>query len=62
MSDHSSDERRLADMDESQSDNASESRRPVLELVPSASMQDDDVDSALAAALATLHRMNSAAR
>jgi hypothetical protein len=62
MSDHSSDERRLADMDESQSDNASESRRPVLELMPSASMQDDDVDSALAAALATLHRMNSAAR
>ena len=62
MSGQSSDERRLADMDEGQSDDASESHRPVLELVPSASMQDDDVDSALAAALATLHRMNSAAR
>lgn len=37
-------------------------RRPVLEAVPSSPAKDDDIDSALAAALATLHRMNVAAR
>ena len=45
-----------------EADHASESRRPVLELVPSRSKANDEVDSALAAALATLHRMNAAAR
>jgi hypothetical protein len=36
--------------------------RPPLEAVPSASVKDDDMDSALAAALATLHRMNATGR
>ncbi len=36
--------------------------RPPLEAVPSASVKDDDMDSALAAALETLHRMNATAR
>lgn len=39
-----------------------EGRRPVLELVASAAVRDDDADSALAAALATLHRMTATAR
>ena len=39
-----------------------EIRRPVLELVSSASVQNDDADSALAAALATLQRMTANAR
>ncbi len=37
-------------------------RRPVLEAVPTVAVQDDDIDSALAAALATLHRINAGAR
>lgn len=37
-------------------------RRPVLEAVPTAPRQDDEVDSALAAALATLQRMNAGGR
>lgn len=37
-------------------------RRPVLEDVPTVAVQDDDIDSALAAALATLHRINAGAR
>lgn len=37
-------------------------RRPVLEAVPSNPVKDSDIDSALAAALDTLHRMNVAAR
>lgn len=37
-------------------------RRPVLEAVPSTPRRDDDVDSALAAALATLQRMNAGVR
>lgn len=37
-------------------------RRPVLEAVPAVAVQDDDIDSALAAALATLHRINAGAR
>lgn len=37
-------------------------RRPVLEAVPTVAVQDDDIDSALAAALATLHRINTGAR
>lgn len=41
---------------------ANASRRPVLELVSSASIQDEDADSALAAALATLQRMTANAR
>lgn len=40
----------------------SEVRRPVLELVSSTAVKDDDADSALAAALATLHRMSANAR
>jgi hypothetical protein len=36
--------------------------RPPLEAVPSVSVKDDDMDSALAAALATLHRMNATGR
>jgi hypothetical protein len=36
--------------------------RPVLELLPSASVNDDNADTALAAALATLHRMTANAR
>lgn len=36
--------------------------RPPLEAVPSASVGDDDMDLALAAALATLHRMNATGR
>jgi hypothetical protein len=36
--------------------------RPQLEVVPAASAKDDDIDSALAAALATLHRMNATGR
>lgn len=36
--------------------------RPPLEAVPSAAVKDDDMDSALAAALETLHRMNATAR
>jgi uncharacterized coiled-coil protein SlyX len=36
--------------------------RPPLEAVPSVSVKDDDMDSALAAAIATLHRMNAAGR
>lgn len=36
--------------------------RPPLEAVPSPSVKDDDIDSALAAALATLHRMNATGR
>jgi hypothetical protein len=36
--------------------------RPPLEAVPSASVRDDDIDSALASALATLHRMNATGR
>ena len=36
--------------------------RPVLEAVPQVSVKDDDMDSALAAALATLHRMNATGR
>jgi|GEM_PF-3697756 len=39
-----------------------EGRRPLLELVSSAVVKDDDADSALAAALATLHRMTAIAR
>lgn len=38
------------------------SERPPLEAVPSASVKDDDMDSALTAALATLHRMNATGR
>ena len=37
-------------------------RRPVLEAVPTVAVQDDNIDSALAAALATLHRINAGAR
>lgn len=37
-------------------------RRPVLEAVPSVAVQDDNIDSALAAALATLHRINAGVR
>lgn len=40
---------------------ASRTERPPLEAVP-ASVKDDDMDSALAAALATLHRMNGTDR
>lgn len=36
--------------------------RPPLEAVPLPSVKDDDIDSALAAALATLHRMNATGR
>lgn len=36
--------------------------RPPLQAVTSASVKDDDMDSALAAALATLHRMNATGR
>jgi hypothetical protein len=36
--------------------------RPVLDAVPSEAVQDDDIDSALAAALAALHRINPGAR
>lgn len=36
--------------------------RPPLEAVPSPSVKDDDMDSALAAALATLHKMNASGR
>lgn len=36
--------------------------RTVLGAVPTVAVQDDDIDSALAAALATLHRINAAAR
>lgn len=36
--------------------------RPALEIVPEFVAKDDDMDSALAAALATLHRMNGTAR
>jgi hypothetical protein len=36
--------------------------RPVLEAVPSEAVQADDIDSALAAALAALHRINAGAR
>lgn len=36
--------------------------RPALEAVPQVSVKDDDMDSALAAALATLHRMNATGR
>jgi hypothetical protein len=36
--------------------------RPPLEAVPSLSVKDDDIDSALAAALATLQRMNATGR
>lgn len=39
-----------------------EGRRPLLELVSSVVVEDDDADSALAAALATLHRMTAIAR
>ena len=42
--------------------NAGDSRRPILELVPSAPVTDDDADSALAAALATLERITVRAR
>ena len=37
-------------------------RRPVLDAMPTLAVQDDDIDSALAAALATLHRINAGAR
>jgi hypothetical protein len=37
-------------------------RRPALEAVPTVAVQDDNIDSALAAALATLHRINAGAR
>jgi len=37
-------------------------RQPILEAVPTVAVQDDDIDSALAAALATLHRINAGAR
>lgn len=36
--------------------------RPLLEAVPTAPVQDDNIDSALAAALETLHRMNATGR
>lgn len=36
--------------------------RPPLEAVPASAVKDDDMDSALAAALATLHRMNGTGR
>lgn len=36
--------------------------RPSLEAVPTTAVKDDDIDSALAAALATLHRMNATGR
>ena len=36
--------------------------RPPLEAVPTSAVKDDDMDSALAAALATLHRMNGTGR
>lgn len=36
--------------------------RPTLEAVPTTAVKDDDIDSALAAALATLHRMNATSR
>jgi hypothetical protein len=36
--------------------------RPTLEAVPTTAVKDDDIDSALAAALATLHRMNATGR
>jgi hypothetical protein len=36
--------------------------RPALEAVPSEAVQDDDIDSALAAALAALHRIHGGAR
>ena len=39
-----------------------ENRRPLLELVSSSVVKDDDADTALAAALATLHRMTAIAR
>lgn len=61
LSDQNSDDSDHADM-HSEESHANESRRPVLELVPSGSKANDEVDSALAAALATLHRMNAAAR
>jgi hypothetical protein len=38
------------------------SERPPLEAVPASPVKDDDMDSALAAALATLHRMNGTGR
>ena len=41
---------------------AGDSRRPILELVASAPVKDDDADSALAAALATLERITVRAR
>ena len=44
------------------SQSLSEPRRPVLELVASAVVKDDDIDSALTAALATLSRMTAIAR
>lgn len=37
-------------------------RGPVLEAVPSEAVQDDDIDSALAAALASLHRIHAGGR
>lgn len=37
-------------------------QRPTLEAVPTTAVKDDDIDSALAAALATLHRMNATGR
>ena len=36
--------------------------RPVLDAMPTVAVQDDDIDSALAAALAALHRINTGAR
>lgn len=39
-----------------------QAERPPLEVVPSPAVKDDDMDSALAAALATLHRMNAIGR
>lgn len=36
--------------------------RPILEAVPSSPVKDEDMDAALAAALATLHRMNATGR
>ena len=62
MSGQSSDDISNADLVEEEILESSEGRRPVLELVPQVSMKEDDADSALAAALATLHRMNAAAR
>ena len=37
-------------------------RRPVLEAVPTVAVQGDDIDPALAAAFATLHRINAGVR